>query len=1600
MNTSVFGIRWLGYYDPQTNLPNLINGIGNCGDFYICQRAGTVNLGSGNLACEPGYWMMLNTNLIWQVIPVALTGVLGIVSINSDTTAAQLIVGTGPISVSTTSGTTTISVANATDTTVGVAVFPAAGAFTVTAGSVSVNTDGTTIEINGSGQLQVLSSPSAGSLAGGILGSMPYQSAPSVTTFLNPNTTTTPMYYKSVGSGGVGTAPTLSQVAFSDISGTVQVNQGGTGQTSYTNGQLLIGNTTGNTLVKTTLTGTTNEVIVTNGTGSITLSTPQPIATTSTPTFASETLTANTNFLTTGATNTTTFTMAALTSSRVFTLPDADSNSVVPSNASPNNFANGVNSSGVIQYARPTGTNVLSYDPVNGILTDTVVLDTALVNMYNLIENISTGVTWKDACYACAATNVNISNPGTATFDSIVAPTGARIFLLNQSTASQIGIYIFNGSSSAMTRSADMSTWDEVVGSIVPIQAGGTIYGDSAWINTNNSTGTLGVTAIAYMQWQMAYVGGTGVTVTGNVISIGQSVATSASPTFATMNLTNNTNQVVIGTTNTSTITMASLTGSRIFTLPDANSNSVRPLGSATAGQFLQYIGATGVQNLAALTTDSTIVNTTGTYGVAKIPTTQIATNVEYYLPMVTADTTGNQTPYVDSTGALHYNPSTGTLTATTFSGAFTGAATQLLTTAETATATYYLGMVSSDTTGNKSYYVDGTGVLNYNPFTGTLSATTFAGTATAATEVSITQTVSGSYYPVMANTSIAGAGNTMYVDATGVFRINSGVVYATGLNAATEALTANTNQLVLGTTNTTTVTMASLTGSHIFTLPDAASNPIRPLGSGTVHEWVSYIDATGAQNLTQPAFSDISGTIANSQTSATASDAINTIVLRDGSGNFAAGTITANVTGTSSIATNLSGTSVNSVPYQSASATTSYATSVNSAVFATSGAGVPSFVTTLPGVNSGATIVTDPTTGSIGTLNTALADIYSLLGSSNGLSPYSASITYGVGFVIRGDGTNGLLNAIYCCNTAATTGSFVLSKWDLVTLSANSSNLYNTVKGVTAGNLANLTGNFNTCIGYGAAASLTSGSNIVAVGYKSLNALISNGNSTAIGYQAGSLATGTGNQLFGYNSGSGLTKAIATLGTITGGSSYTNGTYNGVTFSLSSGTAMTTYPVGQVDVSGGAVTTIYLFTYGMGGDLTTVLTVTAAQIGGTGSGFSVPIATQTACANNTLIGGATGSTLPTPSNNLLLSDGAGNKLLYASASGGNVSIGHNALVSGFGAGASIYGDDNVAIGESAMQSNTLGYYNVAIGLSALANNTTTHDTVAVGYQALQANTTGLFNLAIGSGALRTATATNNCVAIGYGALYASNVSGSGNNTAIGVSALTASTSGSGNTAIGTYSLYAATTPSNNTAIGASAFSNNITGANGTAVGYSAGNLVTGTGNQLFGYIAGYNITTGSYNTYLGSFTGTGLATSSNNVILSDGQGNITFQASGTSQPYKANAAWTLTDNSGAALTFTSVTSTYSNISNRVTFTCNFTYPSTADVSAASIKTLPVACNQISVVSGFAAGVGAITGYIAASGTSIALYSNATGLALTNAALSLAVVTISGTYSS
>ncbi|MFM6976007.1 MAG: beta strand repeat-containing protein [Sphingobacteriaceae bacterium] len=73
-------------------------------------------------------------------------------------------------------------------------------------------------------------------------------------------------------------------------SGVLDVNQGGTGNSTYLPGQVLIGNNAGS-LTKATITGTANQIIVTNGDGSITLSTPQSINTNASPTFGGITLT-------------------------------------------------------------------------------------------------------------------------------------------------------------------------------------------------------------------------------------------------------------------------------------------------------------------------------------------------------------------------------------------------------------------------------------------------------------------------------------------------------------------------------------------------------------------------------------------------------------------------------------------------------------------------------------------------------------------------------------------------------------------------------------------------------------------------------------------------------------------------------------------------------------------------------------------------------------------------------------------------------------------------------------------------------------------------------------------------------------------------------------------------------------------------------------------------------------------------------------------------------------------------------------------------------------------------------------------------------------
>jgi hypothetical protein len=101
--------------------------------------------------------------------------------------------------------------------------------------------------------------------------------------------------------------------------------------------------------------------------------------------------------------------------------------------------------------------------------------------------------------HAATTANINLSNPGTDTFDSHALTQGQRLLVWQQSTQSQNGIYVFDTSSTALVRAGDSDAWDELTGTLVYVDAG-TLYGDKRFYCTSNTGGTLGSTAVTYVQ--------------------------------------------------------------------------------------------------------------------------------------------------------------------------------------------------------------------------------------------------------------------------------------------------------------------------------------------------------------------------------------------------------------------------------------------------------------------------------------------------------------------------------------------------------------------------------------------------------------------------------------------------------------------------------------------------------------------------------------------------------------------------------------------------------------------------------------------------------------------------------------------------------------------------------------------------------------------------------------------------------------------------------------------------------------------------------------------------------------------------------------------
>jgi hypothetical protein len=96
------------------------------------------------------------------------------------------------------------------------------------------------------------------------------------------------------------------------------------------------------------------------------------------------------------------------------------------------------------------------------------------------------------------AVNVNIASPG-VTIDGVSPATGERVLLLAQTTTSQNGIYVYNGSAVAMTRSTDAAlSTDWKQGSFIPITKGRAGLAGKMARYTNSDNPTIGTTALTF----------------------------------------------------------------------------------------------------------------------------------------------------------------------------------------------------------------------------------------------------------------------------------------------------------------------------------------------------------------------------------------------------------------------------------------------------------------------------------------------------------------------------------------------------------------------------------------------------------------------------------------------------------------------------------------------------------------------------------------------------------------------------------------------------------------------------------------------------------------------------------------------------------------------------------------------------------------------------------------------------------------------------------------------------------------------------------------------------------------------------------------------
>lgn len=202
------------------------------------------------------------------------------------------------------------------------------------------------------------------------------------------------------------------------------------------------------------------------------------------------------------------------------------------------------------------------------------------------VDAVKVGLDFKDSVRVASTASVTVSGPGTA-IDGITLASGDRVLLKNQSTGSENGIYVFNGSGSAMTRATDADANAEVTSGMFVFVEEGTVNADSGFVLSTDGSITVGSTALTFTQFSGAgqITAGDAMSKSGNTLNVNDD------------NITLEVNSDALRIKGISATAVGDL-------LIGAASNAgytrlVKPSGNATASDYVLSMNTSGVASWA-----------------------------------------------------------------------------------------------------------------------------------------------------------------------------------------------------------------------------------------------------------------------------------------------------------------------------------------------------------------------------------------------------------------------------------------------------------------------------------------------------------------------------------------------------------------------------------------------------------------------------------------------------------------------------------------------------------------------------------------------------------------------------------------------------------------------------------------------------------------------------------------------------------------------------------------------------------------------------------------------------------------------------------------